>query len=114
MKQEDFHKALKEKGFTQCGRNVFDTADQFYRKVEGTTHQIIVEHFYLATERGLMNSCEISIRCSSKIGKHSWIDAKYYGMSNEDLLKNIDIFSDRLYKSLKILGGHPESYNKYD
>jgi len=112
MNEKEFCNALEEIGFKKCGRNVFNTADQYYKKISGTTHQVVIEHYHW--ELGRVNSCEISIRSSTRIGKHSWVDVKYYGMTNEDLLKNIDVYSDRLYKSLTILGGHPEEYDKYD
>jgi hypothetical protein len=72
-------------------------------------HQWLVREYDLSPiKEGLGKSYEVSMCYESKDG--TWVDSKFYGITEEELRNKISSFEERLYSSIESMGGHKEHY----
>ena len=99
---------LFEKGFIHYGNHSTKDAALFQKKIAGTNHSINVWEYDHTIREHRLYSYEVEM-CFETDGEH-WVNIKYYSISAEDLIAQVESFSKQLYACVKILGGNPRDY----
>jgi len=79
------------------------------RKSDVKHHQWLVRENDLSPlKSGLAKSYEVEMVFECKDG--TWVDTKFYGITEEELKNKLSNFEERLYASVESMGGDKEHY----
>lgn len=80
----------------------------YYRKIPGTSHQLVVREYTLDHLNSIHKSYEVEM-CYENVDS-IWVNTKFYGINEEEILSKLPILEQSLYSAVESMGGDRLNY----